>query len=133
MNLPDITKFRELNKELYVVPEPGTSYNAIYYMKKISGTPKEKLRKSIQSKAQSAIQYEVKRGAVIKPTECQVCNTKRKLLAHHWNGYNNPLDAWWICHPCHKLFPNHDGSVSLEQAKVAYSDWRLGKFQPPSA
>jgi len=40
------------------------------------------------------------------------------MVAHHWNGYDNPLDVWWICRSCNrKLQHKHDGSLTLELAK----------------
>lgn len=42
----------------------------------------------------------------------------RKLIAHHWNGYDNPSDVWWICYSCNSTLANrHDGSLTLEQAR----------------
>lgn len=108
-----VERFRKFNQGLYDKP----TYGAVYYRAKISGTAKEKGRKAIQSKAQSAIQYEVRKGAIVKPKTCQTCGDERKLVAHHWRGYDHPLDVWWICHPCHKKFPKHDGSVTLERPR----------------
>lgn len=107
--------FRELNQELYndAKPSPGLSY----YRRKLSGTEKEKRRRKVQGSAHGSIEYAVRKGDVIKPDECQTCGRKRELVAHHWHGYNHPLDVWWVCRPCNKFLRAHDGSLTIEQAK----------------
>lgn len=42
----------------------------------------------------------------------------RWIVAHHWRGYEYPLDIWWICRSCNrKLQHKHDGSLSIEEAR----------------
>ena len=46
------------------------------------------------------------------------------MVAHHWNGYDHPLDIWWICRACNRKLSNkHDGSLTLEQAR---------RYSPPT-
>jgi hypothetical protein len=40
-------------------------------------------------------------GKITPPLTCQHCNQKTKLNAHH-EDYSKPLDAVWLCQPCHK-------------------------------
>ena len=59
-----------------------------------------------------------KKLGIIKYPEdslCQTCGDKKTLVAHHWNGNENPLDLWFVCHSCNKVLPN--GGLTLEQAR----------------
>src|SRR5688572_20301753 len=60
----------------------------------------------------------LKKLGMVKPPEdsiCQTCGDKRKLVAHHWNGNENPTDLWFVCYSCNKILPN--GGLTLEQAR----------------
>lgn len=43
----------------------------------------------------------VKKGYVIKPSFCSRCRKIGRVHAHHWNGYDHPLDIVWLCPSCH--------------------------------
>lgn len=69
------------------------------------------------------------RSELSRPDTCELCgnapskeNAQRsRIVAHHWNGYDNPLDIWWICRRCNTLLMGpefHNGSVSKEQARA---------------
>ena len=59
------------------------------------------------------------------PHECQICgrvgNMYVEVIAHHWRGYEYPLDVWWVCPSCHKKLRDngvdHSGKTTLEEAK----------------
>jgi len=50
-----------------------------------------------------------------KDSICLTCGDKRKLVAHHYNGNENPTDVWFVCYRCNHILPN--GGYSLEQAR----------------
>ena len=110
-----IERFRTLNRGLYINAEPSPGLR--YYRAKIRGTEKEKRRRKVQGSAHDSIEYAVKRGQVIKPDACQICGWTKNLVAHHYRGYDHPLDVWWVCRSCNKSLRAHDGSLTLEQAK----------------
>ena len=56
--------------------------------------------KPLEFKARKAVYYAVKRKKLDKPEECQMCNKKKPLEAHH-KDYNKPLDVIWVCKECH--------------------------------
>lgn len=77
----------------------------------------------------------VKRARLHRPDTCQLCNlnvvtynlyrdlqrTKpARIVAHHYNGYDHPLDVWFICHHCNMIVREHDGSLTLDQARAKY-------------
>lgn len=93
--------------------------------------------------AHSKIGYAIKSGRLVRPTVCEVCDCdmlklaqlrekydidiSNKLCAHHWRGYNYPLDIWWICHSCNfKLKGRHDGSLTLSQSRsmIGVFNWQ---------
>ena len=53
--------------------------------------------------ARAKLNREVNAGRFSKPNRCQRCGQKRKLNAHHFNGYDkaNSLTVVWVCVPCH--------------------------------
>jgi len=51
--------------------------------------------------AQAKLNREVKAGRILKPDLCKKCGEKKRLHAHHWNGYENPLQVIWLCPSCH--------------------------------
>jgi DNA-directed RNA polymerase subunit M/transcription elongation factor TFIIS len=100
--LPDVEKFRLLNASLYV-------------------EKKRTLRNKAQVNAMHKVSCAVLVGELIRPTTCQVCGApESKTVAHHWRGYDFPLDVWFVCPKCNNRLHAHDGSVSLEQARAGY-------------
>lgn len=67
-------------------------------------------------------------GKLIRPNECELCGYKclssprywsYRIIAHHYLGYNHPIDIWWICHRCNcSLRGRHDGSLTQEEARL---------------
>src|SRR5882757_3481614 len=52
--------------------------------------------------ARDKVKYAVRKGWVVKPTNCENCEQSKKLQAHH-DDYSLPLSVRWLCDPCHKL------------------------------
>lgn len=51
--------------------------------------------------AQSLLAYHVKRGNIIRPTECEECGKhSEKIEGAHYN-YDEPLNVRWLCRSCH--------------------------------
>ncbi len=64
------------------------------YLKSYRKRHPEKIR------AQSQLQDHVKRGNIIKPSNCSICNSEKWIEAHHAD-YNKPLVVVWVCKKCH--------------------------------
>jgi len=47
------------------------------------------------------VQQAVKKGQLIKPKVCAICNKEKSLRAHH-EDYSKPLEVLWVCNQCHK-------------------------------
>jgi hypothetical protein len=55
------------------------------------------------------VHHAVKKGVLVKPEKCTICNTKKPLEGHHAD-YSKPLEVIWCCRQCHrKTF--HSGQV----------------------
>lgn len=57
--------------------------------------------------ARNAVQAQVRKKYIIKPTKCEICGKRNKhIQAHHYNGYDakNRLNVIWICKRCHQSF-----------------------------
>ncbi len=44
--------------------------------------------------------YAVKKGILVKPKWCEVCNLVKPLQGHH-EDYSKPLEVIWLCSGCH--------------------------------
>lgn len=44
--------------------------------------------------------YAVKKGILVKPKWCEVCNLVKPLQGHH-EDYSKPLEVIWLCTGCH--------------------------------
>lgn len=42
----------------------------------------------------------IRRGDMVRPKNCQICENENKLEAHHYD-YSKPLDVFWSCKKCH--------------------------------
>lgn len=54
-----------------------------------------------KDKAHKLVEKAIVSGKLIVPDFCSVCNSTKKLDAHH-EDYSKPLDVVWICRQCHK-------------------------------
>ena len=68
-----------------------------------------RLRHPGRDKAMDAVRWAVESGRLEKPDICWACRGKppvrrdgrSSLHAHHYNGYDHPLDVMWLCQRCH--------------------------------
>lgn len=79
-----------------------------------------------QRSAMKFVERAVRSGQLIRPNRCETCDTepvegykKHATVAHHWNGYDDPLNIWWVCHSCNRFLAyKHDGSLTKEEARI---------------
>lgn len=50
--------------------------------------------------ARAKLRYAVKKGIIIKPKWCEVCELVKPLQGHH-EDYSKPLEVIWLCTGCH--------------------------------
>jgi protein-arginine kinase activator protein McsA len=55
-----------------------------------------------KNKAHDAVAKALIRGDLVKPLDCERCNRKKRLHAHHPN-YTKRLEVSWLCADCHKF------------------------------
>ncbi len=56
--------------------------------------------KKRQMSAHSKVLHAVRKGKLIKPKKCEICNEIKSLQGHH-EDYSKPLEVKWVCHICH--------------------------------
>jgi hypothetical protein len=66
-------------------------------VKKWGNKNKEKIR------AHASVHRALSKGLLSKPELCELCHLEKRLVAHHWHGYDKEhrLDVQWICQSCH--------------------------------
>lgn len=70
------------------------------------------------NQAHNTVHKAVKEGRLAPSDACELCGTKGKTVGHHYNGWDKPLDVWYICYGCNsQLRGYHDGSLTQEQAR----------------
>jgi hypothetical protein len=52
-------------------------------------------------KAQHLVQTYVRRGKILKPKICSICNCESKKIEGHHADYSKPLEVIWVCSRCH--------------------------------
>lgn len=58
-------------------------------------------RNPLMSAAQSAVRRAIKKGVLVRNTECEFCGDSTvKIQAHH-DDHAKRLDVMWLCPPCH--------------------------------
>lgn len=79
-----------------------------------------------RSRAMGLVKQAIKSGLLTRPDTCELCNKtpikikNTPIHAHHWNGYDHPLDVWFSCKSCNGLMIGeqfHNGKVSKEEAR----------------
>lgn len=79
-----------------------------------------------RSHAITLVRKALQSGYLTRPESCEVCGfspfplARTKIQAHHWNGYDHPLDVWFICKSCNAILQGkkfHTGQVTKEQAR----------------
>ena len=62
-----------------------------------------RLKNPQKTKAHDAVNSAVKRGKLVRPTDCSECaNPTGRIEAHH-DDYSQLLMVRWVCVKCHKL------------------------------
>lgn len=60
------------------------------------------------------------------PAACEICgDSYDKCVAHHWNGYDNPADVWWICHSCNTSLSGpewHSGLLAKDEVRALFQN-----------
>jgi len=90
-----------------------------------------------QCKARQALSH----GIISAPRLCEVCgvdpstaptekwhksNRHKRLVAHHWRGYDFPLDVWWVCYSCNTILTKrHDGLLKDVTSAFYYVFWYI--------
>ena len=58
--------------------------------------------KTLKAWARQQVDNAIDRKDLIRPNECPRCHrTDEKIEAHHYKGYDRPLDIIWLCKICH--------------------------------
>lgn len=70
-------------------------------MRDKQGKPRKPNKRRPDNPAHRAVRVAIRKGTLIKPEKCSDCGKHGRLHAHHWKGYDNPLDVEWLCASCH--------------------------------
>ena len=72
--------------------------------------------------AYTLVHRAIKAGDLKRPNTCELCGiSKIRIVAHHWNGHQNPYDVWWVCDYCNLKLQGpeyHNGSITKAQARA---------------
>jgi len=70
------------------------------------------------------VERAITKGVLIIPKTCELCGNHENIMPHHWNGYDYPLDVWFICRSCNNILRGrHDGSMSKNDILGVFRDY----------
>lgn len=69
------------------------------------------------------LNYNIRRGNITKPDECQICGSRNGNIHGHHDDYAKPLDVIWCCSKCHSDI--HWSRISV--IKLLYLSIVIGK------
>ena len=97
--------------------------------------------------AHAQVKRAVENGTLRVPRTCDVCGKNpetiqttelhtgvrhKQLCAHHWKGYDYPIDVWWVCRSCNRQLTGlHDGSLCDVTAAFYFIRWGIPKERIP--
>lgn len=62
-----------------------------------------RIRSPLMKRAHERVRFEIKMGRLVRPDGCGRCGRRDlKIEAHHFRGYECPLDIQWLCKSCHR-------------------------------
>lgn len=98
---------RGIGGKQYYACRPCNTARLKEYRKTKAGAEKARIatHKSIQKykdkqDARNILNSAIRRGEVVRPLNCSVCNTEAKCHGHH-DDYTKPYKVKWVCRGCH--------------------------------
>lgn len=86
-----------------------------------------------QQQAIDLVNKALKNQEITRGTSCALCDRHlgeqvKRIVAHHWQGYDHPLSIWWLCNSCNSKLRGyrfHNGSISIDEARelIKSSQW----------
>lgn len=67
---------------------------------KVQDLRKKKNYDPVKRRTYCAVRYALITGNITKPDSCEICNQKKKVIAHH-QDHSYKLDVNWLCYRCH--------------------------------
>lgn len=61
--------------------------------------------------ARKKLNEALKKGDIVRPLLCEVCDKEKRLEAHHVD-YSRPLYVFWLCKKCHMSAHNKDSQLN---------------------
>ena len=88
-----VEQYREYERKRYKEPKRRASLSASY---------KESCkRKPGKYRSRYEISNALRSGKLIKPKNCSMCGSDKRIEAHHVD-YRSPLNIVWVCFSCHR-------------------------------
>jgi len=112
-------------------PVTGRARSRENYYRSVGGWGRDVRARSAHSAvahaAHEAVHRALKRGTLVRPDACSLCDgTEFAIHAHH-DDYDRALDVIWLCVPCHKLC---HGLHDAEQRKISLPAGKPSGFLP---
>lgn len=75
-------------------------HRRIYKGDRTAQSKRYAFRNKDKIQAYNKVHYAVRRGDILKPERCSICDSAGLIMAHH-HDYSKPLDVIWVCWICH--------------------------------
>jgi hypothetical protein len=87
-------------------------YGKINQVRKTNFLREWRKKNPIRNKAHKLLQNALKKGIIVKPKKCEICNKEKRIIGHH-DDYMKPLVVKWICDSCHLKVHGRLSALSL--------------------
>lgn len=96
------TEKRKLYMKDYLRKHPFVANKTPRYLENARNRARlHNLRNPDKYKARYTLRNAIVDGKVLKPKTCSLCNSAKRIQAHH-HDYSKPLDVVWLCYTHHK-------------------------------
>ena len=84
----------------------------------------------IKQSARAAVNVAIKNGTLVRPLACSKCGIidnisldgRAVIHAHHYKGYEFPLDVEWLCVKCHFKIDKRKSGEENGRAKLTWDE-----------
>ena len=111
----NIEKVREYDRQRAKFPKRAEAKKAYSQTEKYKASQRVRMQRYIEKyplkrAAHILVSSAILKGKIEKVSVCSVCNSTKKIEAHH-DDYSKPLSIRWLCEKCHKAWHKENKAV----------------------
>jgi ribosomal protein S27AE len=72
----------------------------------------KRYRPRAAGRAHARVAYAIKKGTLVRPSECEQCGSSEYGIEAAHSDYTRPLDIRWLCRRCHRRWDGQESKVA---------------------